>query len=78
MKITHAKVGSPAATSNGKRLVTVCAELDGPKEFMTITVAVVSDSADQNVCARGIARAKEFARQFADMPLQYFPTTPGL
>jgi hypothetical protein len=74
MKITLAKVGDRTATSRSKRLVTICAELDGPNEFMTITVAVRNDGPDEQACECGIARAKDFARQFADVPPQCFPT----
>jgi hypothetical protein len=73
MKITHAKVGKRQATPRSKRLVTICAELGGPNEFMTITVAVANDDSDEEACECGIARAKDFARQFADVPPQCFP-----
>jgi hypothetical protein len=74
MKITHAKLaqlGLP--NSRGNRLVTICAELAGPKEFMTITVTVKNSGSDREVCDCGIARAKDFARRFAELPLQHFP-----
>jgi hypothetical protein len=74
MKITLAKVGERKATSRSKRLVTICAELGGPNEFMTITVAVANDGSDDEACECGIARAKDFARQFTDVPPQCFPT----
>ena len=74
MKITHAKVGERKATGRSKRLVTICAELGGPNEFMTMTVAVANDGSDEEACEHGIARAKDFARQFADVPPQCFPT----
>ena len=73
MKIAHAKVGERKATSRSKRLVTICAELGGPNEFMTITVAVTNDNSDEEARECGIARAKDFARQFADAPPQCFP-----
>jgi hypothetical protein len=72
MKITHTKLTPPAAI-RGKRLVTICAELGGPNEFMTITVAVPNDDKEFDVCECGIARAKDYARQFADAPLEHFP-----
>ena len=46
MKITHAKLASPTGY-RGKRLVTVCAELGSPNEFMTITVAVPNDGEER-------------------------------
>ena len=59
----------------GKRLVTVCAELGSPNEYMTITVAVPNNGNDSDVCECGIARAKDLARHFAEMPLEHFPRT---
>jgi hypothetical protein len=73
MKITLAKVGERKATSRSKRLVTICAELGGPNEFMTIPVAVANDGSNEEACECGIARAKDFARQFADVPPQCLP-----
>ena len=60
----------------GKRLVTICAELGGPNEFMTITMSVPNDGGDSDVRESGIARAKDFAKQFGDVPLQSFPADP--
>ena len=41
MKITHVKLSQiQTPNSRGKRLVTICATLDKPDEFMTITVSV--------------------------------------
>ena len=51
----------------------ICAQLAGPNEFMTITVSVMNSGSDKEVCECGIARAKDFARHFGDLPLQYFP-----
>jgi hypothetical protein len=74
MKITHVKFGQRGASRQCKRLVTVCAELAGPQEFMTITVAVSNDGTDSETWERAIARAKNFARTFAASPLQEFPS----
>ena len=71
MKITHAKLSSPMG--RGKRLVTVCAELGSPNEYMTITVAVPNDGSEQDIRECGIARALEYARQFGDASPQSFP-----
>lgn len=76
MKITHAKLSKFAPNGRGKRLVTICAELGGPNEFMTITVSVPNDGGDSDVRECGIARAKDFAKQFGDVPLQSFPADP--
>ena len=76
MKITHAKLSSPIG--RGKRLVTVCAELGSPNEYMTITVAVLNDGSEQDIRERGIARALEYARQLATHPRRAFrPTSRG-
>ena len=47
-----------APTSRGKRLVTICAELGTPNEFLNITVDVQSMGTELEVCERGIERAK--------------------
>jgi hypothetical protein len=40
LKITHLKLGQVGTTSRSKRQATICAELDGPGEYMTITICV--------------------------------------
>jgi hypothetical protein len=75
LKITHVKVGQFGVSNNrGKRHVTICSELAEKNEFMTITVTVQYSGADGEVRASGIARAKDFARRFADSPMALFPT----
>ena len=64
MKITHAKLSQQMG--RGKRLVTGCAELGGPNEYMTITVVVANDGRDEDIREEGIARARDFARQFGE------------
>jgi hypothetical protein len=73
LKVTHVKLGK-AASRQSKRLLTICAELAGPHEFMTITVTVANGGREQDVCQSGIARAQDFARHFGALPLQCFPT----
>jgi hypothetical protein len=73
LKITHVKLGQAGATPHTKRAVTICVELAKPHDFMTITVTVLNDGADRNVCEQGVARAKDFARHFAEMPVEHFP-----
>jgi hypothetical protein len=74
VKITHTKLDQHVRpTSHGTRGVTICAELDGPREFMTITVSVPNRGSEEEVCERGVARAREFAKGFADVPLACFP-----
>ena len=74
MKITHVKLGQlQTPDSRGKRLVTICARLDNPNEFMTITVSVPNGPDQPNLQECGVARAKDFAKQFADLSLSFFP-----
>ena len=74
VKITHLKLGKLGTSSRSKRQVTICAELDGPQEFMTITVCVLNSGSDGEDRAYAIARAKEFARGFIDLPTSLFPS----
>ena len=62
VKITHLKLGQVGTSSGSKRHVTICAELDGPHEFMTMTVRVPNSGSERDDREYGIARAKEFAR----------------
>ena len=48
MKITHLKLGQVGTSSGSKRHVTICAELDGPHEFMTITVCVPNSGSERD------------------------------
>jgi len=73
MKITHLKLGQVGTSSRSKRHVTICAELDGPHEFMTITVCVLNSGSEGDDREYGIARAKDFARGFSDLPPSLFP-----
>jgi hypothetical protein len=77
MKIIHAKLNSTNG-GRGKRLVTVCAELGSPNEYMTITVAVPNAGTEQDIQEWGIARAQDFARQFCEISPQSFPPDMGL
>jgi hypothetical protein len=61
------------SNNRGKRHVTICSELAEKNEFMTITITVPSGS-DGEVRESGIARAKDFARRFADLAVELFPT----
>jgi hypothetical protein len=74
VKITHVKLGQlQTPNSRGKRLVTICAKLDNPNEFMTMTASVPNGPDQPNLRECGVARAKDFARQFADLSLSVFP-----
>jgi hypothetical protein len=74
VKATHVKLGPTDGTGRSKRLVTICVDLGGPNEFMTITVGFLNDPREQDVRQRGIARAQDLARQFCSLPLKEFPT----
>ena len=67
MHVTSVNVDSTAACGREKRLVTVCVKLSGPKETMTINVVVPNERDDQAAQEYGVARAKDFARQFASL-----------
>ena len=73
MKITHLKLGQVGTSSVSKRHVTICAELDGPHEFMTITVCVPNSGTEGEDREYAIARAKDFARGFSDLSTSLFP-----
>jgi hypothetical protein len=75
MHVTSVNVDSTDACGREKRLVTVCVKLSGPRETMTINVVVPQERDDQAAQEYAIARAKDFARQFANMPLH---STVGL
>jgi hypothetical protein len=74
VKITHLKLGQVGTSGSSKRQVTICAELDGPQEFMTITVCVPNSGSEREDREYGIARAKEFARGFSDVSPSRFPS----
>ena len=42
-------------------------------QFMTITVSIPDAGSERDACECGVAKAKDFARHFADVPLQQFP-----
>jgi hypothetical protein len=64
---------SGRSTCHSKRQVTICAELDGPQEFMTITVCVPISGSEGDDREYGIARAKDFARGFSNLSPSLFP-----
>jgi hypothetical protein len=57
----------------GKRLVTVRVDLGDRREIMTINVLVPNERDEGAVREFGIARAKDFARHFAELPSGSFP-----
>ena len=60
--------GPSVATSRNKRLVTISLQLGSPEESMTITVSVPNDGREEDVYALGLARARDFARHFLELP----------
>ena len=66
----HITFGPQIATSRNKRLVTMCLQLGGPGESMTITVNVPNDGIEEDVYALGFARARDFARHFLELPFE--------
>ncbi len=76
MKITHVKLSQiQTPNSRGKRLVTICATLDKPDEFMTITVSVQNGPDQLRVRETGVARAKDFAQQIRGPVSELLPDT---
>jgi hypothetical protein len=67
MKVTSVKVDPAGASGREKCLVAVCVQLSGTKESMTINVVVADEHDELAVQESGIARAKDFARQFANL-----------
>ena len=67
MHVTSVNLDSTGACGREKRLVTVCVKLSGPKETMTINVVVPHERDDQAAQEYAVARAKDFARQFASL-----------
>jgi hypothetical protein len=67
MHVTSVNIDSTATSGRQKRLVTICVKLSESKETMTINVVVSGDGAEQDIHEAGMARAKDFARQFADL-----------
>jgi hypothetical protein len=54
--------------ARAKRPVTVRVELSDRQETMTMSVVVPNDHDEGAVREFGIARAKDFARRFAELP----------
>ena len=73
MKITHLKLGRAGTSTCSKRNVTICVELAGENEFMTTTVCVPNSGSEEHDREFGIARAKDFAKGFLDLPASQFP-----
>jgi hypothetical protein len=74
MKITHLKLGQIGTSICSKRNVTICAELAGKNEFMTMTVCVPNSGSEREDREFGIARAKDFARGFSNLSPSLFPS----
>ena len=66
MKITSLDVGSVTGLGLEKRAVTVRANIGKPHETLRITVLVPNESNDATAREYGLARARDFARQFAE------------
>jgi hypothetical protein len=66
----HISFTLPIAASRDKRLVTMSLALERPGESMTITVSVQNDGREQDVYALSLARARDFARHFLELPFE--------
>jgi hypothetical protein len=65
MKINAKVVGYGPDPETTHALVNIIVEFSGPTETMTLTVIVPNESDEPALKERGIARAKDFALQFA-------------
>jgi hypothetical protein len=65
MKINAKVIGYGPDPGRTKALVNVIVEFSGPTESMTLTVIVPNDGEEAALQEQGIARAKDFALQFA-------------
>ena len=65
MKINAKVVGYGPDPGRAKALVKVIVEFSGPTESMTMTVIVPNEGDEAVLQERGIAKAKDFALQFA-------------
>jgi hypothetical protein len=65
MKINAKVVGYGPDPGRDKALVNVIVEFSGPTESVTLTVVVPNEGDEADLRRTGIARAKDFALQFA-------------
>jgi hypothetical protein len=68
MKINAKVVGYGPDPGRTKALVNIIVEFSGPTESMTLTVIVPNEGDAAALQEQGIARAKDFALQFAAFP----------
>jgi hypothetical protein len=70
MKIKTEVAGYGPRPADTHALINVLVEFNGPSESMAMTVLVPNEGDEEEdvLCGRGIARAKDFARQFAVLP----------
>jgi hypothetical protein len=65
MKVNAKVVGYGPDPETTKALVNIIVEFSGPTETMTLTVIVPNEGDEPALKEQGIARAKDFALQFA-------------
>jgi len=65
MKVNAKVVGYGPDPETTKALVNIIIEFSGPTETMTLTVIVPNEGDEAALKEQGIARAKDFALQFA-------------
>jgi hypothetical protein len=68
MRINAKVVGYGPDPGRDQALVNVIVEFSGPTESMTLTVIVPNEGDEAALREQGIARAKNFALQFAALP----------
>jgi hypothetical protein len=68
MKIKTEVAGYGPRPAETHALVNVFVEFNGPSESMAMTVLVPNEGDEAVLCEKGKARAKDLARQFAELP----------
>jgi hypothetical protein len=67
MKVKAEIVGYGPHPGKTEALIRVSVELDGRREVMEIIVLVPSEDGETSIRERALARARDFARKFADL-----------
>ena len=68
MTTERCRISSPHAKVKSGQVVNIIVEFSGPTESMTLTVIVTNECDEAALQEQGIARAKDFALQFAAFP----------
>jgi hypothetical protein len=69
-RVSETRPHPHSVTGREKCVVTLHVSLAGPQESMQIAVVVPNENDENAIRECGIARAKDFARQFANLSLK--------